>query len=90
MSEELLCKDCVHSRNHWWRFLGEHNYYCSLGTIKGTISLVNGSSTVDKLMPCSMARSRRDICGFDAEKWTPKDTAKNMFTLLKRNYDITT
>jgi hypothetical protein len=48
---------------------------------------VTGETEGGGYRSCRIARMNSEICGPDARRWTPKNSRKHLFTVLKQNHE---
>jgi len=48
---------------------------------------VTGETEGGGYRSCRIARMNSEICGPNARHWTPKNSRKHLFTVLKQNYE---
>lgn len=83
-SEQLLCKDCQHSRAKWHtRILNDsYGWSCELDYCEPRVNPVTGCITSGFYHSCAATRTDINICGPTAKAWQPR-TKKDLFTLLR-------
>lgn len=81
--DQVLCKDCRHSKYEWWTFIGRHAYRCRLSLVPPKFDPVTGAMELKPYMnSCGVARVQKP-CGPEGNLWEPKHK-RNLFVYLKR------
>lgn len=82
--ENLLCKDCAHSRASLYTRItnSRFGFRCSLDWIEPTRDNVTGEVTKGFYHSCGATRMDDKICGRSARAWTPRKK-HGLLTLLK-------
>ena len=81
--DQVLCKDCLYSKNEWWNFMGRHGYRCQKSLVPPKFDLVTGKMEQKPYMnSCGVARIQ-EPCGPEGKLWTPKNK-KDFFVFLRR------
>lgn len=87
MSEWLFCKDCKHSSRSLYHVVTFMKFYeCKHPTsyVQPKISPVTGPVTKGWYNDCGHMRSHPEACGREGRHWSPKNTKKFLFTILKQ------
>lgn len=88
ISKELYCKDCKYSSRSIIDIIFANKIYkCTHPSsfIEPRINLVYGYQSKGYYQSCSEMRYQSDgICGKYGKFWSPKNTKKFLFTILKK------
>lgn len=85
-SDVPTCKTCIHNRAGFLE--RTFNYHpilweCDREIEKGALNPVTGIRRPDRYRTCSDQRIMG--CGYEGKYWSPRNTRKFLFTVLKRN-----
>lgn len=87
MKDILLCKDCKYhyrSLGHIITFVNYHECRHEKSYQPPKVSLITGPEKKGYILDCGTMRNYPDKCGIEAKLWSPKNTKKFLFTVLKK------
>lgn len=86
-----LCKDCKYNRADWISRsfnLNPKDWECEQAMSVGKIDYLTGKRTPNYYQSCSMVRSSMSFqCGPDGKLWSPRNTKKFLFKLIKKDFN---
>ena len=81
--DQVFCKDCRYSQNHWWALNGKFNYKCRRSIEPEKMDRVTGKVDPKFINACATARIIGQPCGPEGTLWEPK-AKKDFFVFLRR------
>lgn len=85
-SDVPTCKTCIHNRAGFLERVFNYHpvlWECDREIEKGSVNPVTGIRRPDRFRTCSDQRIVG--CGAEGKYWTPRNTKKFLFTVLKRD-----